>query len=392
MILNVSGTAFAEFGRVDEKGFDHAAAEIGAVLIRQREVSDKQVRVLFVNSEEKTALDILDGTAVLFVGRDEKNLVAFLLDKAVVLNRDIYYFVLPLLSRAKISVASKGKTCRVPAAGQKKPIGIESMLSPERIYTLFYQQKNALFRFKGESHSFWELTYVELGEMVNEASGKEAVLSEGDVMLFLPEEYHRQYSDSGAPVRYITITFDMQIDEPSLFAGKVFHTGPQERELISKILEEQEESLIYGGDLILCYLKELLIGLIRTEKMERYIQSADQTSRQTIEHDIVRAACASIQKNLYTPLTVSEVAHTIPVSEGYLSSVFRKKTGMTPIRYIKKTKLDHAAELIRRGGHTFTQIAELLGFGSVHYFSSQFKKEFGVTPTEYSNFNNMERK
>ena len=266
------------------------------------------------------------------------------------------------------------------------------MLSPERIYTLFYQQKNALFRFKGESHSFWELTYVELGEMVNEASGKEAVLSEGDVMLFLPEEYHRQYSDSGAPVRYITITFDMQIDEPSLFAGKVFHTGPQERELISKILEEQEESLIYGGDLILCYLKELLIGLIRTEKMERYIQSADQTSRQTIEHDIVRAACAYIQKNLYTPLTVSEVAHTIPVSEGYLSSVFRKKTGMTPIRYIKKTKLDHAAELIRRGGHTFTQIAELLGFGSVHYFSSQFKKEFGVTPTEYSNFNNMERK
>lgn len=391
MVLNVSGTAFLEFGRVDSKGFDHAAAEIGAVLIHQREVADKWVQTLFINPKEKTALDILDGTAVLFVGRDEKNLLAFLLDKTVILERGVYYSVLPLISRAKISVASKGKTNRIPAAGQEKPAGIESVLSPERIYTLFYQRKDALFRFKGENHSFWELTYVELGEMVNEAGGKEFFLSEGDIMLFLPNEYHRQYSNSGAPVRYITITFDMEMDEPSLFRSKVFHTEPRERELISRILEEQEESLIYGGDLILCYLKELLISLVRTEKMERYIKSADQPARQVIEHDIVRTACAYIQRNLYGPLSVSEVAHTIPVSEGYLSSVFRQKTGMTPVRYIKKSKLDHAAELIRRGGYTITQIAERLGFGSVHYFSSQFKKEFGMTPTEFYESNQIKK-
>ena len=79
--------------------------------------------------------------------------------------------------------------------------------------------------------------------MVNEASGKAVSLSEGDIMLFLPDEYHRQYSDSGAPVRYITITFDMEIDDPSLFAGKAFHTGPRERELILRILEEQEQKM-----------------------------------------------------------------------------------------------------------------------------------------------------
>ena len=392
MVLNVSGAAFQEFGKVDSKGFDHAAAEIGAVLIRQREVTDKRVRSLFMNPESKTALDILDGTAVLFVGRDENNLLAFLLDKAVILEQGVYYSVLPLLSRAKISVASEGETSRIPAAGQEKPAGIESTLSPQRIYTLFYQKKEALFRFKGESHSFWELTYVELGEMVNEASGKAVSLSEGDIMLFLPDEYHRQYSDSGAPVRYITITFDMEIDDPSLFAGKAFHTGPRERELILRILEEQEQSLIYCGDLILCCLKELLIRLIRTEQMERYIKSAERPARQTIEHDIVRAACSYIQKNLYGPLSVSVVARTIPVSEGYLSAVFRQKTGMTPVRYIKKCKLDHAAELIRRGGHTFTQIADLLGFGSVHYFSAQFKKEFGMTPTEFGDTNQYKYK
>ena len=40
--------------------------------------------------------------------------------------------------------------------------------------------------------------------------------------------------------------------------------------------------------------------------------------------------------------------------------------------------------MIRDGQLNFTQIAEKLGYTSIHYFSRQFRKVTGMTPTEYS--------
>jgi AraC-like DNA-binding protein len=40
--------------------------------------------------------------------------------------------------------------------------------------------------------------------------------------------------------------------------------------------------------------------------------------------------------------------------------------------------------MIRSGKHSFSQIAETVGFESIHYFSTVFKKQTGMTPTEYA--------
>ena len=47
-------------------------------------------------------------------------------------------------------------------------------------------------------------------------------------------------------------------------------------------------------------------------------------------------------------------------------------------------KIDAAKQLIRSQRLNFTQIADRLGYTSVHYFSRQFKKVTGMTPSEYS--------
>ena len=47
-------------------------------------------------------------------------------------------------------------------------------------------------------------------------------------------------------------------------------------------------------------------------------------------------------------------------------------------------KLKSAVTLIRERNLNFTEIAEVLGFSSVHYFSRLFKKKTGMTPSEYS--------
>ena len=40
--------------------------------------------------------------------------------------------------------------------------------------------------------------------------------------------------------------------------------------------------------------------------------------------------------------------------------------------------------MIREGSHNFTEIAALLGYNSIHYFSRHFKKVTGMTPSEYA--------
>jgi len=54
------------------------------------------------------------------------------------------------------------------------------------------------------------------------------------------------------------------------------------------------------------------------------------------------------------------------------------------MEYYKITKLEKAKELIRQGDYTFTQIASVLNYSSIHYFSKIFKKYIEMTPTEYS--------
>ena len=47
-------------------------------------------------------------------------------------------------------------------------------------------------------------------------------------------------------------------------------------------------------------------------------------------------------------------------------------------------KIETAKQLIRNEQMNFTQIAETLGYSSIHYFSRQFRKLTGMSPSEYA--------
>jgi AraC-like DNA-binding protein len=54
------------------------------------------------------------------------------------------------------------------------------------------------------------------------------------------------------------------------------------------------------------------------------------------------------------------------------------------IQYFRWMKIERAKELIREENYNFSEIAERLGFSSVHYFSHVFKKITDMTPSEYA--------
>ena len=132
-------------------------------------------------------------------------------------------------------------------------------------------------------------------------------------------------------------------------------------------------------------MKEILIRLLRAQRLEHIIHKTDTEIKHTIESDIIVDVMQYVRNHLDKKLTVSEIAKMIPVSSSYLSTLFRKNTGKHLVEYISAEKMKRAKEYIREGKYTFTQISEMLGFNSIHYFSKLFKKQFGITPSEYSN-------
>ena len=68
------------------------------------------------------------------------------------------------------------------------------------------------------------------------------------------------------------------------------------------------------------------------------------------------------------------------------SSFYRKikaLTGMTPTDYLKTSRMNQAALLLREGCRS-SEVAERVGFSSTSYFAKCFKAQFGMLPKDFS--------
>lgn len=76
------------------------------------------------------------------------------------------------------------------------------------------------------------------------------------------------------------------------------------------------------------------------------------------------------------------MADTLCMSKSTLYRKIKAVTGLSPVEFIRNTRLKRARALLLGGDVTVADVAYRCGFGTPRYFSTCFKTEFGVTPTE----------
>ena len=81
-------------------------------------------------------------------------------------------------------------------------------------------------------------------------------------------------------------------------------------------------------------------------------------------------------------ISIATIAEHLCVSEGHLSHVFKKQTGMTVTNYLTKTRIDAAMALLQTGRVKVYEAATAVGYKDVTYFSATFKKLRGLSPSE----------
>ena len=108
--------------------------------------------------------------------------------------------------------------------------------------------------------------------------------------------------------------------------------------------------------------------------------SSRQNKQSTLISDILKISDA----NFHNPnLTLTGMAEDLGYNAKYLSSVFRKKMGVTYSDYLKSLRIKYAITLFDHGIYSVKNVALLSGFSDPLYFSTVFKQNIGVAPKDY---------
>ncbi|GIP27759.1 hypothetical protein J23TS9_28890 [Paenibacillus sp. J23TS9] len=107
-------------------------------------------------------------------------------------------------------------------------------------------------------------------------------------------------------------------------------------------------------------------------------QGMQLTSREDIN-----SLLTYLKDNLTRDISLKEAAERINISETYLSTIFKKETGMGFTDWINTMRIDQATSLLMETSLPSYLIAEQVGYENINYFGRIFKKLKGVSPQKY---------
>lgn len=282
-------------------------------------------------------------------------------------------------------------------------LSFEKIFNIEKIITIFYMELPKNFYYDGECHDFWEMVYIDKGEMLCTAGQHRYVLKSGEMMFHKPNEFHNLSGNNDVAPNVSIITFECKSRAMKHFEGKIFRLDAEEKSLLSSLFSEglscyrlvdERNPLLqnlrkitpapFGSSQMTKNLLEIfLIKLCRntdvlTKKMRRsyLIDGVDVPYN-------VKEILDFLHDNIYGKITIRDVAKHVDKSESTVKQLFSQYRESGMMKYYNSLKIKEARRLIREGHYNMTQISDMLHFDNPQYFSKCFKSFTNMTPSEY---------
>ena len=91
-----------------------------------------------------------------------------------------------------------------------------------------------------------------------------------------------------------------------------------------------------------------------------------------------------LDSRLTENVTINDLSKRIFLTPQYICTIFKQRTGMTINEYITKQRIAKARDMLLSGNYKLYEIAPMVGYKDVKYFSRVFKRVTGVTPSDYT--------
>ncbi len=126
-------------------------------------------------------------------------------------------------------------------------------------------------------------------------------------------------------------------------------------------------------------------GLYNAKEMLSHIEVALARHKKlgTESQRLVRKAMAYIHEHYTEQITREGLARYVNASEGHLARCFRQETGITPMTYLNRYRVNQAKMILTTTSQSITAVALAVGFSDNNYFSRVFRQEVGCSPQVY---------
>lgn len=271
----------------------------------------------------------------------------------------------------------------------------------EGFHTIYYFEFGKDFLHPPEKHDFWEMVYVDSGEINAVTDGIGRKLMQEQIIFHRPMEVHAHVSNRVVPNNMLVVSFSASGAAMEFFDRKIFTLGKTEKTLLSLFIKEARRALgelpgeysnkdpldfskapLGSLQLLECYLTELLLVLMRSENTGSTAKRSEN-SRELAESSITELIEAYLAENIYSNVTLGDICTRFFMGKSQLCKLFDDHVGQGPIEYFLALKIAEAKRLLREDGLTVSRISDMLGYSSIHNFSRAFKKSVGISPTEY---------
>ncbi len=101
------------------------------------------------------------------------------------------------------------------------------------------------------------------------------------------------------------------------------------------------------------------------------------------ERSAVMRAVRYVEVHYAEDVSLAQVAKCVYLSPSYLSTLFKKATGLSFREYLSRVRISEAKRKLSKGWESVTDIAYAVGYDSQSYFSKVFRRIAGISPTEY---------
>ena len=318
MQRETSNDSFLDYGSVYHQPIDREHPELihqTMVAITRRYVSQ------FYCFNCDTYLQVKSGIGVLLVSHtaEAADVQEFAMNRLIHIRPNIYFAVVSTTQKLEYDLYAESSYLLhiTDFPSQYEFLAVLPRIEIQKILGYYYRIRTENYCFKGELHDFFELTYVDTGELETEVDGTLYHLKEKDLMIYGPGQFHTQYTDEEHRASYMTILFDMRNLTPverevwyDALINRVFHYDQKINTLLKTFVRESTTGIPYMNSLMLCLLTETIIRLLQGTYASP-MAPASSTAHQSAMDELFDRIIAYIDDNIYDPLTIPEILRAL---------------------------------------------------------------------------------
>ena len=272
---------------------------------------------------------------------------------------------------------------------------IENVIDIKELFALEYLDFKGKYKDYNESHEFWELCYVEQGELLLLTEFEKISLKSGEAILIPPSRHH-SYKEIKECKAFV-ICFECPSHSLRPIGGEKFSFDSNQIGAIQIIIQEAKSSFemneddqlvvvdspLFGGQqVIIAQLEYLLICAARKFSSDENANIVFLSGKDFYA-DLVAVLLRYFRQNVRNRLDIEGICQKFNYSRSFLCRTFKEQTGETLIACFNRMKIEEAERMLRDTKISTTKIAEELSFSDVKYFGYIFKKQTGFSPAAY---------